>query len=229
MVKRKRSNMPQEEQVPCQCDKSGSCYRKDHFEGMPCDKIVVLNKSNRHRVCHPCRKTKLKRCIENNAMDLLNLGLHKEFDFQQPPLLPPAISGAIQSPQHLLAEVAVSVSSSNSNKDMYCKEINGHSRIRTELSPIEEMDNRRSLHYDIGGSSSLTSMNTMNYISTFHDSTDSYDQRDSGTIMSNQQTDTAAARIQARVRGWFSRSEAGSDKIVLYVYNVTLEDHITIP
>lgn len=42
---------------PCACD-GVKCHRPNHLAGSPCDRMINLSATNRHRVCNSCRKMK---------------------------------------------------------------------------------------------------------------------------------------------------------------------------
>lgn len=43
--------------LPCACS-GNNCHRSKHIQGSPCDRNVVLNDKQRHKVCNGCRKQK---------------------------------------------------------------------------------------------------------------------------------------------------------------------------
>lgn len=61
------------EQIQCGCKKAGQCHREAHVAGMSCEQIVTLSKSNRHKVCNQCRKTKAKKSGEVHSVGASSL------------------------------------------------------------------------------------------------------------------------------------------------------------
>ena len=55
------------ETFSCACKKGGSCFRDVHQDGTPCEMIVTLSKTNRHKVCNQCRKNKAKKMNQGSS------------------------------------------------------------------------------------------------------------------------------------------------------------------
>ncbi len=65
----------QKEQQQCACAKGGNCFRAKHGEGIPCERLVTLSKSNRHKTCNGCRKNKQKILREGSSIDNIRVNV----------------------------------------------------------------------------------------------------------------------------------------------------------
>lgn len=77
----------------CACKKGGSCFRDVHQEGMPCDMVVTLSKTNRHKVCNQCRKNKAKKLNQGSSSSNSSMN-----DRAMPMPIVPSMGG--QDPYH---------------------------------------------------------------------------------------------------------------------------------